>query len=57
MPAAFKDVVSFFNHTELQYINQLVSATGMPQSNLPFQYVKTLPKDNGKDFSPNAHLG
>jgi len=50
MPAAFEDTVSFFNHTELQHINQMALAVGLSQSDLPFQNVEPLPKDNGERF-------
>lgn len=50
MPAAMRELWGHFNHTELQHINQMAVDVGMPQSNLPFQMVETLPKNNGERF-------
>jgi len=50
IPAAFEDIVSFFDHTELHYVNQIALDAGTTQSLLPFQKLETLPKDSGERF-------
>ena len=47
-PAAFESIVPFFNHTELQCVNQLVAHAGMTK--VPFERVEPLPPDNGERF-------
>jgi len=49
-PAAFECVVSYFNHSELEHINSIASATGTSPLNLPFKNVEKLPADNGERF-------
>jgi len=50
IPAAYEGLVSFFNHSELAYINSLATKTGTSPQNLPFQHVEKLAPDNGERF-------
>ena len=47
-PATWQTVVSFLNHTELAYINNLAKMAGA--EDLPFKWVEPLPDDNGERF-------
>mgnify|MGYP000487924106 CR=1 FL=1 len=48
IPAAFESTVSFFNHSELNYVNKIALATGV--SCVPFPNTEMLPPDNGERF-------
>jgi hypothetical protein len=48
IPAAWETVVSYFNHSELSYINTLAKAAGM--QDVPFVLVEALGKDTGERF-------
>jgi len=50
IPAAFETIVAFFNHSELNHINQIALAAGVSQRDLPFKKVESLPADNGERF-------
>jgi len=50
IPAAFETIVSFFNHSELNYINSMALAAGVKPSDVPFKHVEILPEDNGERF-------
>jgi hypothetical protein len=41
-PAGWETVVSYFNHTELNYVNELALSAGVGKDNLPFQNVECL---------------
>ena len=47
-PVVWQTVVSYQNHTELKYINDLAKKAGA--ENLPFEDVEVLPEDNGELF-------
>jgi len=48
IPTAWEDVVSYFNHSELAYINSIAKDAGVEEP--PFSNVEVLPKDMGKGF-------
>mgnify|MGYP007080245424 CR=1 FL=1 len=50
IPAACESLVSFFNHSELAYTNQLAIDAGASNTSLPFKNVEILPPDNGERF-------
>lgn len=50
MAQAIEDLVSFFNHSELAYINSFAAQAGMSPQDLLFQHVEKLPPDNGERF-------
>ena len=47
-PAGWEQIVPYYNHTELQWINSLAAAADCTK--LPFQKVEELPQDNGEVF-------
>jgi len=47
MPAAWEDVVPFFNHSELWYVNQMAKTVGCAY---PFPHAEVLLEDNGERF-------
>jgi len=49
-PAAYKSVIPFFNHAELNYVNQIACHAGTSTEDLPFKHVEELPHDNGERF-------
>jgi hypothetical protein len=48
MPGAWEDIVPYFNHSELQWINQLAVKAGATM--VPFGVVETLVDDTGERF-------
>jgi len=48
IPAAWETVVSFFNHSELWYVNDLATAAGVTA--MPFPNAEQLQPDNGERF-------
>jgi len=50
IPGAFESVLSYFNHTELEYINQLAIDAGMSPNNVPFRTIQKLPQDTRERF-------
>jgi len=50
IPAAFKSLVSYFNHSELTYANNIALDAGTSNSTLPFDDVEILLPDNGERF-------
>ena len=48
VPAAYESIVSFFNHSELAYINNIAIQAGATK--IPFANVEPLPQDNGERF-------
>ena len=48
IPAAWEKVLPYFNHSELQYINQLAKQLGL--QDVPFPMAEVLPEDNGERF-------
>jgi hypothetical protein len=48
IPAGWMTVLEYFNHTELNYINQLAEKVGV--SSVPFPEAEALPPDNGERF-------
>jgi len=47
-PGGWEDVVPYFNHSELGYINTLAKGAG--SNHVPFENVETLVKDTGERF-------
>jgi hypothetical protein len=47
IPAGWEKTVSYFNHSELLYVNGLASKVGLVA---PFPNAEVLPKDNGERF-------
>jgi len=47
IPASWEKVVSFFNHSELWYVNDMAKSIGCTY---PFPAAEVLPKDNGERF-------
>jgi len=50
MLAARESVIAFFNHAELNCVNQLATQAGMSSHKLPFKHVEALRPDNGERF-------
>ena len=50
IPAAYESIVSFFNHSELHYINNIAIQSGVSQQHLPFKQLEDLQPDNGERF-------
>jgi len=50
IPAAWEDVVPYYNHSELQHINTIARDVGVGVDQIPFQHVEQLPADNGERF-------
>ena len=48
MPSGWEGVVSYYNHSELQYLNRLAKDAGL--TNLPFPLAESLPEDSGERF-------
>ena len=48
MPAAWENVVPFYNHSELSYVNQMAKRLSLRK--LPFPEAETLQPDNGERF-------
>ncbi len=48
MPAAWEDVIPYYNHTELQHVNDIARQAGANQ--MPFANLEPLPQDNGERF-------
>jgi hypothetical protein len=50
IPAAWETVVSYFNQSELNYVNKLAIAAGIDKAHVPFSYAETLREDSGERF-------
>lgn len=48
IPGYWRNYPSYFNHCELKHTNDLAKAAKYPD--IPFQYVRSLPDDNGERF-------
>ena len=48
VPAYWANNPTFYNHSELGYINDLAKESGYPT--IPFEYARELPEDNGERF-------
>ena len=48
IPAAWEDVIPFYNHSELQHVNDIAKQAGADKA--PFAYVEQLQQDNGERF-------
>ena len=50
IPAGWETTVRFFNHSELNYINNLARKCGVAENTLPFEWVEKLVDDTGERF-------
>ena len=56
IPAAYEDVLCFFNHAELSYVNSIAIRAGISIEDLPFKHVEELQPDNGERFFSDCML-